>query len=339
MEAMEDDCSDVKDDHNHNYCTASEVQKSSSGQLCDLTPIQQPVCLAVPGGEAGSVRTGLLCRSASGSEFMDSDSGSECSDVGGETECATPGGASGQDKLTLDSTSKYLVDAMAVEDYRNNHWPNLEKAIERLLIQNPTDHISVSYSQIYSYVYKCVCQQHSELLYNDLKSKIANHLQRVSSELNEVPLENLIESFNTALTQYITSLQCIVPVFMYLNKFYIESKLHRDLNQDLMNLFADHVAGKYVDTLLPLLIKAHTVPFKVQPSTMASVVKGLHSLRPEWSQLAPALFSDFIPLINPPALESLLLDYAANDQKLQMELSMNGFQRGDQSRKRANDDF
>lgn len=38
---------------------------------------------------------------------------------------------------------------MAVEDYRKNHWPNLEKAVDRLLIQNPTDHISVSYAQIY----------------------------------------------------------------------------------------------------------------------------------------------------------------------------------------------
>ncbi|XP_061547060.1 CDK2-associated and cullin domain-containing protein 1 isoform X2 [Phycodurus eques] len=277
MEAMDDDGSDVKDDHNHNYCASSS-------------------------GAGGSPRGSLRCHSASGSKFMDSDSGSER----GETECASPAAASAEDKHTLDSTSNFLLNAIAVEDYRNNHWPNLEKAIERLLIQNPTDHISVSYAQIYSCVYKCVCQQHSELLYNDLKSKIANYLQRVSTELH--------------------------------NKFYIESKLNRDLKQDLMNLFADHVADKYVNTLMPLLTKAHAVPFEVQPSTMASVVKGLHSLRPEWAQLAPALFSNFIPQINPPAMESLLLDYAAHDQKLQMELSMNGFPRGDQSRKRANDD-
>lgn len=47
----------------------------------------------------------------------------------------------------------------------------------------------------------------------------------------------------------------------------------------------------------------------------------------EWAQLAPLLFSGFIPQINPPAVESLLSDYAAHDQKLQMELSMNGFPR------------
>lgn len=47
----------------------------------------------------------------------------------------------------------------------------------------------------------------------------------------------------------------------------------------------------------------------------------------EWALLAPALFSGFIPQINPPALESLLPDYAAHDQKLQLELSMKGFPR------------
>uniref|UniRef100_A0A8C2X493 CDK2 associated cullin domain 1 n=2 Tax=Cyclopterus lumpus TaxID=8103 RepID=A0A8C2X493_CYCLU len=230
------------------------------------------------------------------------------------------------------------LNAMAVEDYRNNHWPNLEKAIDRLLIQNPTDHISVSYAQIYSYVYKCVCQQHSELLYADLTLKITNHLQQVSTHLQASPPEDFIENFNVALTQYTASLQCIVPVFMYLNKFYIESKLNRDLREDLMKLFADHVAEIHVNTLMPLLIKAHSMPFQVQPSTMASVVKGLHSLRPDWAQLAPALFSGFIPQINPPAVESLLPDYAAHDQKLQLELYMNGFPRGDQSRKRASED-
>ncbi|TKS85284.1 CDK2-associated and cullin domain-containing protein 1 [Collichthys lucidus] len=315
----------IKDDHNHNYCasSSSKVRTYLSSQLSDAAAVPQPVCLPVPGGEPATRRGKVWSGSSGGSKFLDSDSGSESSEVS-ETDCTAPSAA--------------VLNAMAVEDYRKNHWPNLEKAIDRLLIQNPTDHISVSYAQIYSYVYKCVCQQHSELLYSDLTLKITSHLQQVSTHLQASPPENFIENFNVALTQYTASLQCIVPVFMYLNKFYIESKLNRDLREDLMKLFADHVAEKHVNTLMPLLIKAHSMPFQVQPSTMASVVKGLYSLRPEWAQLAPALFSGFIPQINPPAVESLLPDYAAHDQKLQMELSMNGFPRGDQSRKRASED-
>ncbi|CAK6962464.1 CDK2-associated and cullin domain-containing protein 1 [Scomber scombrus] len=338
MEAMEDDSVELKDDHNHNYCASSSSSKVRS-YLSSQLSAPQPVCAALPGGEPGTRRGKQRSGSSStaaGSKFMDSDSGSESSEVSETDSSAAPAAVEG--KFTLDSTSKFLLNAMAVEDYRKNHWPNLEKAIDRLLIQNPTDHISVSYAQIYSYVYKCVCQQHSELLYNDLTSKITSHLQQVSTHLQASSPENFIETFNIALTQYTASLQCIVPVFMYLNKFYIESKLNRDLREDLMKLFADHVAEKHVNTLMPLLIKAHSMPFEVQPSTMASVVKGLYSLRPEWALLAPALFSGFIPQINPPAVESLLSDYAAHDQKLQMELSMNGFPRGDQSRKRASDD-
>nr|XP_033468368.1 CDK2-associated and cullin domain-containing protein 1 [Epinephelus lanceolatus] len=337
MEAMEDDSLEIKDDHNHNYCASSgsKVRTYLSSQLSDGSAVPQPACTPATGGEPGSRRGKLRSGSTGGSKFMDSDSGSESSEVS-ETDSTAPPAAEG--KFTLDSTSKFLLNAMAVEDYRKNHWPNLEKAIDRLLIQSPTDHISVSYAQIYSYVYKCVCQQHSELLYNDLTLKITNHLQQVSTHLQASPPENFIENFNVALTQYTASLQCIVPVFMYLNKFYIESKLNRDLREDLMKLFADHVAEIHVNTLMPLLIKAHSMPFQVQPSTMASVVKGLYSLRPDWAQLAPALFSGFIPQINPPAVESLLPDYAAHDQKLQMELSMNGFPRGDQSRKRASED-
>lgn len=339
MEAMEDDSLDIKDDHNHNYCASSsnKVRTYLSSQLSDVTTVPQPACPPVPGGGEPAPRRGKLWSgSTAGSKFVDSDSGSESSEVSETDSTAPPAAAEG--KFTLDSTSKFLLNAMAVEDYRKNHWPNLEKAIDRLLIQNPTDHISVSYAQIYSYVYKCVCQQHSELLYNDLTLKITNHLQQVSTHLQASPPEDFIENFNVALTQYTASLQCIVPVFMYLNKFYIESKLNRDLREDLMKLFADHVAEIHVNTLMPLLIKAHSMPFQVQPSTMASVVKGLYSLRPDWAQLSPALFSGFIPQINPPAVESLLPDYAAHDQKLQMELSMNGFPRGDQSRKRASDD-
>lgn len=340
MEAMEDDSPNRKDDHNHNYCPSGggKVRTYASSQLSDAAAaVKQPVCLPVSAEEQVARRGKAWSGTSGGTKFMDSDSSSESSEVS-ELDGSAPSGSSVEGKFTLDTTSKFLLNAMAVDDYRKNHWPNLEKAIVRLLIQNPTDHISVSYAQIYSYVYKCVCQQHSELLYNDLTSKITSHLQQISTNLQASSLENLIENFNVALTQYTASLQCIVPVFMYFNKFYIESKLNRDLREDLMRLFAVHVAEKHIDRLMPLLIEAHSMPFQVQPSTMANVVKGLYSLRPEWAQLAPLLFSGFIPQINPPAVESLLSDYAAHDQKLQMELSMNGFPRGDQSRKRASED-
>uniref|UniRef100_G1NYU2 CDK2-associated and cullin domain-containing protein 1 n=1 Tax=Myotis lucifugus TaxID=59463 RepID=G1NYU2_MYOLU len=239
------------------------------------------------------------------------------------------------------STSKFLMNVITIEDYKSTYWPKLDGAIDQLLTQSPGDYIPISYEQIYSCVYKCVCQQHSEQMYSDLIKKITNHLERVSKELQASPPDLYIERFNIALGQYMGALQSIVPLFIYMNKFYIETKLNRDLKDDLIKLFTEHVAEKHIYSLMPLLLEAQSTPFQVTPSTMANIVKGLYTLRPEWVQMAPTLFSKFIPNILPPAVESELSEYAAQDQKLQRELMQNGFMspQSDQSRKRAGDEL
>ncbi|XP_052038406.1 CDK2-associated and cullin domain-containing protein 1 isoform X2 [Apodemus sylvaticus] len=217
------------------------------------------------------------------------------------------------------STSKFLMNVITIEDYKSTYWPKLDGAIDQLLTQSPGDYIPISYEQIYSCVYKCVCQQHSEQMYSDLIKKITSHLERVSKELQASPPDLYIERFNIALGQYMGALQSIVPLFIYMNKFYIETKLNRDLKDDLIKLFTEHVAEKHIYSLMPLLLEAQSTPFQVTPSTMANIVKGLYTLRP--------------------AVESELSEYAAQDQKLQRELIQNGFTRGDQSRKRAGDEL
>ncbi|XP_053166023.1 CDK2-associated and cullin domain-containing protein 1 [Hemicordylus capensis] len=250
------------------------------------------------------------------------------------------GGAAASINLNINpSASKFLMNVITIEDYKSTYWPKLDSAIDQLLTQSPGDYIPISYEQIYSCVYKCVCQQHSEQMYSDLIKKITNHLERVSKELQASPPDLYIERFNIALGQYMGALQSIVPLFIYMNKFYIETKLNRDLRNDLIKLFTEHVAEKHIYSLMPLLLEAQSTPFWINPSTMANIVKGLYMLRPEWVQMAPALFSKFIPNILPPAVESELEEYAAQDQKLQQELIQEGFPRGDQSRKRAGEEL
>ncbi|XP_069468025.1 CDK2-associated and cullin domain-containing protein 1 isoform X2 [Ambystoma mexicanum] len=231
------------------------------------------------------------------------------------------------------------MNVITLEDYKSTYWPKLDSAIEQLLTQSPGDYIPISYEQIYSCVYKCVCQQHSEQMYSDLIKKITNHLERISEELQVSPPDLYIERFNVALAQYMGALQSIVPLFIYMNKFYIETKLNRDLKDDLIRLFTEQVAEKHIYSLMPLLLDAQSTPFQITPSTMANIVKGLYTLRPEWVQLAPTLFSKFIPNILPPSVESDLLEYAAQDQMFQRELIQTGFTRGDQSRKRAGEEL
>ncbi|XP_054840159.1 CDK2-associated and cullin domain-containing protein 1 [Eublepharis macularius] len=250
------------------------------------------------------------------------------------------GGAAAGINLNINpSVSKFLMNVITIEDYKSTYWPKLDSAIDQLLTQSPGDYIPISYEQIYSCVYKCVCQQHSEQMYSDLIKKITNHLERVSKELQVSSPDLYVERFNIALGQYMGALQSIVPLFIYMNKFYIETKLNRDLRNDLIKLFTEHVAEKHIYSLMPLLLEAQSTPFWISPSTMANIVKGLYMLRPEWVQMAPALFSKFIPNILPPAVESELEEYAAQDQKLQQELIQEGFSRGDQSRKRPGEEL
>uniref|UniRef100_A0A2R9ATD5 Cullin N-terminal domain-containing protein n=1 Tax=Pan paniscus TaxID=9597 RepID=A0A2R9ATD5_PANPA len=206
------------------------------------------------------------------------------------------------------STSKFLMNVITIEDYKSTYWPKLDGAIDQLLTQSPGDYIPISYEQIYSCVYKCVCQQHSEQMYSDLIKKITNHLERVSKELQASPPDLYIERFNIALGQYMGALQSIVPLFIYM-----VSK-------------SSFLLPKYLPYSVFLLLHlSQSTPFQVTPSTMANIVKGLYTLRPEWVQMAPTLFSKFIPNILPPAVESELSEYAAQDQKFQRELIQNGF--------------
>ncbi|XP_070540406.1 CDK2-associated and cullin domain-containing protein 1-like [Ptychodera flava] len=231
-----------------------------------------------------------------------------------------------------------VMGAITKEEYESQYWPKLESAITQLLTQTPGDYIPISYEQMYSCVYKCVCQQHSEQMYNDLLTVISKHLERLSLELQSSPQESYVGSFNFALNQYTQALGGIVPIFNYMNRFYVATKLNTDLKDELSKLFTIYVADKHVPLLFSLLEEAQTKPFAVSPPTMANIVKGLYQLKPELAQLKPHLFARFIPNIFPPAKEELLEQYIVETQQMQRELEKCGYTRGDQSRKRPGED-
>ncbi|XP_077992497.1 CDK2-associated and cullin domain-containing protein 1-like [Glandiceps talaboti] len=233
-----------------------------------------------------------------------------------------------------------VMGAITKEEYQTQYWPKLENAIIQLLTQTPGDYIPISYEQMYSCVYKCVCQQHSEQMYNDLLMVITQHLNRLSVELQSSQPDTYVECFNFALTQYTQALGGIVPIFNYMNRFYVATKLNTDLKDELSKLFTIYVAEKHVTLLFSFLEEAQTKPFAVSPPIMANIVKGLYQLKPEYAALKPQLFARFIPNILPPAKEELLDQYIEETIQMQRDLEKGGFARGGggQSRKRAGED-
>ncbi|KAK2143768.1 hypothetical protein LSH36_814g01054 [Paralvinella palmiformis] len=216
--------------------------------------------------------------------------------------------------------SMMMMMSITVEDYENQYWPKLESAIMELLTMTPGDYIPISFEQMYSCVYKCVCKQFSERLYHDLIRRITSHLERLCFELQIQDTSLYIEKFNFALDQYLQALGGIVPIFNYMNQFYIESKLKTDLNTELRKLFVIYVADKHINSLLPVLMEANSKPFTVSPIVMSNLMKNLYNLKPEFAQLRPHLFAKYLPSILPPCSESELNNYIEEVRQMQRDL-------------------
>jgi len=232
-----------------------------------------------------------------------------------------------------------VMMTITVQDYEEIYWPKLQGAINQLLTMTPGDYIPISYEQMYSCVYKCVCKQFSERLYSDLLNQITTHLQQLSLELQVQEPFAYVEKFNFAMNQYLQALGGIVPIFNYMNRFYIETKLKTDLNIELRKLFVQYVADRHVPVLIPILVDATSKPFAVPPPTMASLIKNLHELKPDFSQLRPHLFAKYLPSILPPCQEADLEKYIEEAKQMSRDLRTDPeFIIGDQSRKRSGDE-
>ena len=128
-----------------------------------------------------------------------------------------------------------------------------------------------------------------------------------------------------ALVQYFHALGGIVPIFTYMNRFYIEAKLHTDLKTELTKIFSSLVADKHVARLVPLMAKAQALPFSVHPEVMSTLCKHLFTLNPEYTEINPALFSSFLPNILPKMREDDLQAQMEQDRRLQESLRAQGW--------------
>lgn len=224
------------------------------------------------------------------------------------------------------------------ENYSAIYWPKLESAILLILQQNPGQFIPISYEEMYSTVYKCVCQQYAEKMYSSLIGLVSSYLRSVSEELQVTPREAYLEKFNFVLAQFFQAVSGIVAIFSYMNRFYVTPKLQTDLNKELCRIFTSIVADNGI--LFALIEEVSSRPFGVDPQILMSIVKGLYSLNPEFSRRNPVLFARFIPNLLPPTHCDQLPTLIQEDRLLQENLvTSQGFTREDNVRKRRGEDF
>lgn len=224
------------------------------------------------------------------------------------------------------------------EEYTSHYWPKLKGAILLILQQNPGEFIPISYEEMYSTVYKCVCQQYSDRMYNNLMELVTSYLRRVAEELQVTPAEAYLEKFNFAMAQFFQAVSGIVAIFSYMNRFYVSPKLRTDLKAELWKVFTELVADNPL--LFRVIDEVSSKPFGVNPQIMMSIIKGLYSLKPEFSERNPMLFARFIPNILPPTQCDQLPSLIQEDRLLQEDLvTSQGFSREDTGKKRRGEDF
>jgi len=214
---------------------------------------------------------------------------------------------------------------MTPDDYRNIFWSMLRDAIDQMLTHTPGSYKPISYEQMYSAVYKCVCKQYSEQLYMDLITHIKTRLGQWSNHLTSVEDRHFINEFHKALVQYFHALGGIVPIFTYMNRFYIEAKLRTDLKTELIKVFSSLVSDQHVARLIPLMVTAQSQPFSVPPAVMSTMCKHLYQLNPEYTNIEPKLFSNYLPNILPHMEEEDLQAQKEADRMLQESLRAQGW--------------
>lgn len=204
-------------------------------------------------------------------------------------------------------------------------WQMLSGAVDKMLTYPAGVYEPISYEQMYSAVYKCVGKQWSERLYSDLMEQTRQRLSEWSAQLLQTPDFSFITEFHKILLQFFHASGGIVPIFAYLNRFYIESKLHTELKAELGKSFCLEVADRHLERLVALLEVAQATPFSVEPGVMAEVARRLHQLRPAYTAARPSLFSRWVAGAGPAMREEELAEQQKQEAALQLTLRAAGW--------------
>jgi hypothetical protein len=226
------------------------------------------------------------------------------------------------------------LTSMSAVEYQEKYWGRLREAIDKMLTPPPAGCRPISFEEMYSNVYSCVCKQYSERLYQDLIVHMRTRVAEWSKLMFQVPDNELIDTFHDSSVQFFHASEGIVRIFLYLSRNYIETKLKTSLQSELMKIFSSSYTDLHVKRLLPLMAEAQSRPFSVQPVKMATICKQLYQLNPGYIGLHPALFLHYLPNIGPAMTEQDLQVQKDEERRMQEDLIQQGWGNQDTRRKR-----
>ncbi|XP_063233296.1 CDK2-associated and cullin domain-containing protein 1-like [Bacillus rossius redtenbacheri] len=218
------------------------------------------------------------------------------------------------------------------DKYSSRYWNFISKAVSQIFDTKPrTSAVKLYFEQIYSIVYKCVCDGYGEKLYNDLLRQCVEHLEEADQYLtlfechphqqNDVEKMQYICQFHELLEAYLASLQQIVPLFVYMNKFYVEVVMQTSLQAELLLLFLQKVSNKRMQAITSMVEDLLARPFAVRPELLFSLFNKLHYISVGvYGQQYPHLFARYVPGVLPPMKEWEIDEHIEETRELQYQL-------------------
>lgn len=248
------------------------------------------------------------------------------------------GGVSLVDLLMLCLSASRSADPSeaALAEYRTTTWPTLRGAVTSLLTTTPGQPINLSFERMYTASYKSVLSGLGDQLHADLMALVESHVKTVSAGLQGG--QSLLLSFTEALRRYCYAIATIGPMFMYLDKNYVQPRLHTCLDHLLKHLFTTNVCERYMRRVIAELSGPSAA---AQPEAAAMLVRTLYQFKPEYRYLHPCLFARYIPELQvlAPSQVSELHSYIAEVRVMVDRLQGHpDFRTGDVARKRPLED-
>ncbi|XP_075238554.1 CDK2-associated and cullin domain-containing protein 1-like isoform X3 [Lycorma delicatula] len=151
------------------------------------------------------------------------------------------------------------------ERYKELYWKAISKVIADIL--NPNNNTKICFEEVYSLVYKCVCDGFSESLRMDLLDKCITHLHEVNQQLDSCVIlyegpRKVVETvcaLNRALDAYLPSIQQIYSVCGYMNKLYSEETPEASLHSTLLICFCQIVCDHRLDAIMNITAAVNLV--------------------------------------------------------------------------------
>ncbi|RZF47198.1 hypothetical protein LSTR_LSTR004907 [Laodelphax striatellus] len=219
--------------------------------------------------------------------------------------------------------------------YKEQFWNNISSVIMNILM--PSNKKRIYFEQVYSLVYKCVCEGFSENLRMDILNLCMSYLYSINNELDKKisvldgPQKVIatFEGLNHCLEAYLISTEKICSICSYMNKLQREDSKENLPQTALLDCFCRVVCDHRLQNIVSFI--ENSPPFTLDPTELRWFFQRLNlASSGQYAKVYPKIFSRYISNVLPKMREQELEAYIEEVKRLQAFWRANMEPRGPQ---------